>query len=66
MFTDTDVDHMQGLGLDLGDHSDVTARADEIYQVVSDGSMPPEGTGARWTPQMCERFKLWQTQGCLP
>jgi hypothetical protein len=66
MFTETDVTHMQGAGLDLSDRDDVAAHADEIYRVVSEGTMPPEGTGDRWTSEMCERLKRWQTQGCPP
>jgi hypothetical protein len=28
--------------------------------------MPPKETSERWTPEMCARFKAWQTQGCKP
>ncbi len=66
LFTDIDVDHMQGYGIDLSSLDEVVAHADSIYDVVSDGSMPPPGTGTRWTPEMCARFKAWQTQGCKP
>ena len=66
MFTDLDVDHMQPLGIDLSDRAGVEASADAIYAVVSNGSMPPPGTGQRWSPEMCARFKQWQTQGCPP
>ena len=67
MFTDTDVDHMQPFGIDLSDKDDVEAHADAIYIAVSDGSMPPEGSGeTRWSDEMCARFKQWQTRGCQP
>ena len=66
MFTDLDVDHMQPLGIDLSDRAAVEANADAIYAVVSNGSMPPAGAGKRWSPEMCARFKQWQTQGCPP
>jgi hypothetical protein len=66
MFTDLDVDHMQPLGIDLSDRAGVEASADAIYAVVSNGSMPPPGSGQRWSPEMCARFKQWQTQGCPP
>ncbi len=66
MFTETDVDHMQNYGIDLSSLEEVVQHADAIYAVVSDGSMPPKGTGDQWTPEMCARFKAWQTQGCKP
>jgi hypothetical protein len=67
MFTDLDVAHMGPLGIDLSSRDDVADHADSIYSTVSSGSMPPESSGeARWTQDMCARFKLWQTQGCPP
>ena len=66
MFTDVDVAHMKNMGMDLSNKDDVEGSADDIYRVVSDGSMPPANTGERWTPEMCARFKQWQTDGCLP
>lgn len=66
MFTDVDVAHMKKAGLDLSDYSAVKKNSDSIYTVVNDGSMPPAGTGERWTPEMCERFKRWKTEGCPP
>jgi hypothetical protein len=66
MFTDTDVDHMQNYGIDLSSADEVASYADAIYTVVTEGTMPPKGTGERWTPDMCARFKAWQTQGCKP
>lgn len=64
MFTEIDVDHMQPLGIDLSDRDDVERNADAIYSAVSQGSMPPSNSGERWTPEMCARFKQWQSQGC--
>jgi uncharacterized membrane protein len=66
MFTDTDVAHMQPFGVDLSTLDGVKAHAEAIYTTVSDGSMPPPGTGETWTPDMCERFKQWREQGCPP
>ena len=66
MFTDVDVAHMKPMGIDLSSKDDVEASGDDIYKVVSDGSMPPANTGERWTPDMCARFKQWQTDGCPP
>lgn len=64
MFTDVDVDHMKRKGIDLSSHEAVKSHADAIYRTVSDGSMPPPGTGERWSAEMCDRFKKWQDEGC--
>jgi hypothetical protein len=67
MFTDLDVAHMKPVGLDLSDRANVEAHAEAIYTAVSEGSMPPGSSGeARWSPEMCERFKQWQSQDCPP
>jgi hypothetical protein len=65
MFTDLDVAHMKVAGIDLSDRNEVMAHADAIYQTVSTGTMPPPSSGeARWTPEMCDRFKRWQAADC--
>ncbi|MBV9719392.1 MAG: hypothetical protein JOZ77_08730 [Candidatus Eremiobacteraeota bacterium] len=67
MFTEMDVEHMQAAGIDLSDRASVQLHADVIYETVSSGTMPPPNLGeARWTSEMCERFRQWQTQGCQP
>jgi hypothetical protein len=67
MFTDLDVAHMKPKGMDLSSKDDVKAHADAIYSAVSGGIMPPPSSGeARWTADMCERFKQWQLQDCPP
>jgi hypothetical protein len=67
MFTDMDVDHMQGFGLDLSSYEDVVRLADSILQTVTSGSMPPSSSGeSRWTEAMCETFKRWKDGGCAP
>jgi hypothetical protein len=67
MFTELDVAHMKPAGIDLSDAASVKAHADAIYAAVSEGSMPPPTSGEpRWPNEMCERFKRWQEQGCLP
>jgi hypothetical protein len=67
MFTDLDVAHMKPAGFDLSSYADVKEGAEAIYDVVSDGSMPPSSSGeARWTAEMCERFQRWRDQGCPP
>jgi hypothetical protein len=64
MFTQTDVEHMQNLGIDLSSRGDVEKHAAAIYETVTSGAMPPPGTGERWTAEMCERFKRWRDGGC--
>ena len=45
MFTDIDVEHMKGLGIDLSSYDAVQSYAEAIYRTVSNGTMPPPGTG---------------------
>jgi hypothetical protein len=67
MFTDMDVEHMKSAGMDLSDRADVEKHADAIYETVSYGSMPPRSSGEpRWTTEMCDRFKRWQSEGFAP
>jgi hypothetical protein len=67
MFTDLDVQHMKPLGVDLSDFGAVKTSVDAIYGVVTSGVMPPPSSGeARWTPEMCDRLKRWQDEGCPP
>jgi hypothetical protein len=67
MFTDMDVEHMKPFDIDLSNKADVEAHADAIYSTVSQGIMPPRGSGeARWTDEMCARFDRWRKTGCSP
>jgi hypothetical protein len=66
MFTDIDVAHMKAAGIDLSSYADVQSYAEAIYRTVSNGTMPPPGTGEQWTPEMCARFKQWQGDNCPP
>jgi hypothetical protein len=66
MFTDLDVAHMKPAGIDLSAYDDVKKHAIAIYATVSEGTMPPPGTGETWSKQMCATFKQWQDQGCPP
>ncbi|HEY1655071.1 MAG TPA: hypothetical protein VGF86_08170 [Candidatus Tumulicola sp.] len=66
MFTQIDVDHMRDYGIDLSSRDDVEKHGEAIYQTVTGGTMPPPGTGERWTSEMCERFKRWRDGGCRP
>jgi hypothetical protein len=66
MFTDIDVDHMKKAGMDLSDRDDVEKHAAAILKVVTEGTMPPQNTGERWTSEMCDRFKRWTETGFAP
>lgn len=67
LFTDTDVNHMQRLGMDLSSHDDVVKHAANILAAVTSGAMPPPANGGvRWTKEMCDTFKRWMDAGCLP
>ena len=66
MFTTMDVDHMIK-AMNLADRDSVFQHAAAIYSSVSSGSMPPPSSGeARWTSDMCARFKTWWDQGGPP
>jgi hypothetical protein len=66
MFTEMDVDHMKSM-MDLADRDSVFQNADDIYAAVSSGSMPPaKSGGARWSAEMCARFKSWKDGGGAP
>jgi len=67
LFTDTDVEHMKGFGLDLSSRDDVARRAKDIFSVVTAGTMPPPAEGGDpWSQEMCETFRQWMSQGCPP
>ncbi|HEX4012910.1 MAG TPA: hypothetical protein VHX17_03355 [Candidatus Cybelea sp.] len=67
LFTDMDVDHMKGFGIDLSSCESVREHAGAIYRTVSNGTMPPPGAGeGRWTEAMCAKFAEWQTANCPP
>ena len=66
LFTAMDTAHMQSVGgFDLSNYNDVKMWASAIYPRVSNGSMPPPGSGEkRWTPDMVNTFGCWIQQGC--
>ena len=70
LFTSTDVGHMKVVThnqLDLSSYASVKIWSAKIYQLVSDGSMPPAGSGEQpWTPAMVATFGCWIQQGCQP
>jgi hypothetical protein len=67
LFTAMDIAHMKQVtrgSLDLGSYDSVKVWAAMIYSRLSDGSMPPPGSGeAMWTPAMLNTFGCWIQQG---
>ena len=62
-FTDIDIQHMKditGGTLDLSDCKSVHDWAQEIYNRVSTGSMPP---GNPWSKEWVANFKAWMDAG---
>ena len=62
-FTETDIEHMKRLtggDMDLGDCKSVHDRAQQIYEQVSAGSMPP---GDPWSAEWVNNFKAWLDAG---
>jgi hypothetical protein len=62
LFTDEDVEHMLDVNsdLDLSRYEAVKANADDIYNVLSAGEMPP---GQPWPQEQVARFKQWMDDG---
>lgn len=58
MFTQTDIDHMLAIGLDLRTYDTVKASASQIYSQVATGRMPP---GAPWSQGQVQTFLNWMT-----
>ena len=63
LFRDTDVDTMNGYGLDLSSYDDVKAQSGEIYSTLTDGSMPCDGP---WPADRVALFKRWMDEGMAP
>jgi hypothetical protein len=67
-FTQTDIDHMKqvtGGSLDLSSCQSVQQNAQEIYDMVSSGQMPP---GSPWPTEWVQNFQEWMNEGsqCPP
>jgi len=62
LFTQEDVDHMLDVNpdLDLSSYESVKANADDIYNVLSTGEMPP---GDPWPKEQVDKFKQWIDEG---
>ena len=59
MFREEDIQEMME-EFNLSKYEDVRARAADIYERVSDGSMPCDDT---WSAEKVARFKQWMDEG---
>jgi hypothetical protein len=58
-----DVNAMKRFGLDLSSYTDVKAKAQSIYAVLANGTMPCDGA---WPKERVELFKQWMDEGMAP
>lgn len=61
----TDREHMEFM-FDLWSIKDVKDNADDIYDAVSKGRMPPPGQGGPWSKDKVDLFKQWIDDGFQP
>jgi hypothetical protein len=62
LITEADRNHMEFM-FDLWAYKDVKDNADDIYDSVSNGRMPP---GAPWSKDKVDLFKEWMDGGYQP
>lgn len=67
LFTDTDRNHMSFL-FDLSSYDDVKNNADDIFDAVSKGRMPPlpPRDNGPWSQDKIDKFKAWIDGGFQP
>jgi hypothetical protein len=64
LFREKDVQTMQRIAkFDLSKYADVSKRASEIYERLSEGSMPCDGA---WPTENVAKFKQWMEDGMAP
>ncbi len=64
LFRDKDIKTMQQIGkFNLSEYEDVRNRASDIYNRLSDGSMPCDGA---WPKENVAKFKQWMDDGMAP
>ena len=51
---------------DLWSYKDVKDNADDIYDSVSNGRMPPPSGGGPWSKDKVDLFKQWMDGGYQP
>ena len=68
LFTQTDIDHMSGLGVELDsfDYMSQPANAEAVYEALAAKTMPPDGDGGPWSDDRIELFRSWMTGGYKP
>jgi hypothetical protein len=69
LFTQMDVDHMEGFGVELAsyDYMKQPDNAKAVYAQVWTGSMPPPGSGEeRWSEDQVALLKAWIDGGYQP
>ena len=70
MFTETDVAHMRGAGIDLASYDDVKTKAATILKRLKGGpglrQMPPQTATGPWPDEWIALFERWTTEGCPP
>jgi len=66
LFTEIDVDHMQGLGVLLDDYEYMRDpdHAQRVIDAVNSGSMPPSDSGEpSWSVEQVQLFREWMSAG---
>jgi hypothetical protein len=65
LFTPTDIDHMNRLGLDLASHDDVKNNSGAILDRLRDAGnpMPPTADGGPWPDEWIALFERWIVEG---
>jgi hypothetical protein len=58
LMTEADRNHMEFM-FDLWSYKDVKDNADDIYDSVSNGRMPPPQGGGPWSKDKVDLFKQW-------
>ncbi len=69
LFTSIDIEHMAHAGVPLDDYDYMNnpANASSVYEQVSSGGMPPEGSGEQpWPQDQVRLFKDWIDGGYRP
>ena len=69
LFTKTDIEHMQGFGVELDDYDYMKDpdNAKAVYDQVWSGAMPPPDSGEdRWSDDKVTLFKEWMDGGYEP
>jgi hypothetical protein len=64
LFRDSDIEEMKSIAdFDLSKYEDVRRRSADIYERLSDESMPSDGP---WPAERLVLFKQWMDEGMAP